>query len=249
MYESDMSATSSSKPPAKVDVCSWSLDVPDEEFEELAAFLNLDEKARAAGFFNRTHARHWTACRGRVRQLLGRETGISPADIEFAEEEFGRPFLVPDSPSVPLFNLSHTDGLAALAISYDVRVGVDIETIQPLRDDEMEWPLSPAERETLGKAPEAERHDVFFRFWTLKEAFIKAVGKGVSLPLEDFDMSGPDDGQPRLLRLAGEPREPEHWKFSEHRLRSDTFAAVAARVNSGELVVNWHPLGQFPNPV
>lgn len=233
--------------PARADVWVWSLDVPDETFEVLSALLNAAERSRAARFFNLEHARRWTVCRGQMRQILGHVAGIAPVDIVFSEEAYGRPYIADAARAMPSFNLSHTDGYATLAVSADVRIGVDIETIRPLSADEMAWPLSQVEHAIVEAAPDTSRFETFFRFWTLKEAFIKAVGKGVSLPLEDFDISGPDDGPARLLRLRGKPNEPARWSFAESTPIAGTLAAVAAISDGREMDINWHHFCNLPS--
>lgn len=226
-------------PQAQVDVWFWSLDAAPQDRAPLSALLTDDEQARAARFFHARDRDRWIVARARMRQLLGQVVGADPADLRFETEPQGRPFLE-GAPHWPSFNLSHADGVGALAVSADVRVGVDVEAIRALTDDEMTWPLSVVERNALDDAPAAERLDAFFRFWTLKEAFIKAVGSGLSLPLGDFDMNAPGSPEPRLLRLAGSPGEPARWRLAECTPAPGYRAAVAALTNGRDLVVRWH---------
>jgi 4'-phosphopantetheinyl transferase len=104
----------------------------------------------------------------------------------------------------------------------------------------MHWPLSVAERQALDALEGSARDESFYRFWTLKEAFIKGLGIGVSLPGEDFDMSPSHLGEPRLLRLAGAPGEPARWRFAEFVPARGYRAAVAALTEGRDLVANWH---------
>lgn len=223
-----------------VDVWFWSLDVEPDEFTALAGLLSGDEAMRAERFFQAHDRRRWTVARARMRQLLGRAINRPPSAISFSTEPNGRPFLS-DAPSSLSFNLSHAEGVGALAVSFDARVGVDVEAVRPMTDAEMAWPLSAAERAAMAGVQGQERFEAFFRFWTLKEAFIKAVGTGLSLPLEDFDMSAPG-AEPRLMRLAGAPEEPDRWRFAEHRPGAGHRAAVAALAEGRQLRVQWHGL-------
>jgi 4'-phosphopantetheinyl transferase len=131
------------------------------------------------------------------------------------------------------FNLSHSADVAALAISA-TRV-VDVE-IYARSSDEIERALSIAERLELAEAADALQLETFFRFWTLKEAFMKGTGLGASLPLHDFDVS---PAGPGLLRLKSAPTEPGRWRFDEFVPKPGIRAALAARTDDRDLVVQW----------
>lgn len=225
--------------PVQVDVWFWSLDVESDERAALRALLTAEERERADRFFHARDRNRWIVSRGRMRQILGDVIGAAPEAIAFGVEDHGRPFLTGAS-QPPSFNLSHADALGALAVSFDARVGADVEFVRPMTDNEMAWPLSPVEQTALALAQGAARFDAFFRFWTLKEAFIKAVGTGLSLPLEDFDISPPGAGEPRLMRLAGAPDEPARWRFAECTPAPAYRAAVAALTEGCRLEVRWH---------
>lgn len=226
--------------PVSIDVWLWSLDLEPRELEAVSALLSADEEARARRLVKLQDRQRWIASRGRMRQILGRALRVAPTEIAFATEPHGRPILAHTASPLPSFNLSHAEGMAALAVSWDARVGVDIECLRPLTADEMAWPLSAAERESLAKFEEPERTKWFFRYWTLKEAFIKTVGKGVSLPLEDFDISPPNDGPPRLLRLVSAPGDIDRWRFAEHEPANGYRAAVGALTEGRGIRVAWH---------
>lgn len=226
--------------PLRIDVWFWSLDLEADEFEAVSALLSAEEHERAQRFAMPLDRRRWVASRGRMRQILGRITGVAPTVIAFGKEANGRPIFTHNANGLPSFNLSHSEGMAALAASYEARIGVDIEFIRPLTLNEMAWPLSEAEQATLATIDEPERTRAFFRYWTLKEAFIKAVGTGVSLPLEDFDISPPGLGAPRLLRLARAGHDLNRWRFAEDEPVSGYFGAVAAFTDGRDIRVVWH---------
>lgn len=232
-------------PQVQVDVWFWSLDVAPKDLAALSVVLQPDEQARAGRFFHAYDRDRWTVARARMRQIIGEVTGRDPKALHFETEAQGRPYLV-GGPAALSFNLSHADGLGALAVSFDARVGVDVEAVRAMTDAEMAWPLSVAERASLAAAPTSDRLDAFFRFWTLKEAFIKAVGSGLSLPLGDFDMNPPGSSEPQLMRLAGAPDEPALWRLAECAPAPGYRAAVAARTEGRDLAVHWH--GSCPAP-
>lgn len=111
------------------------------------------------------------------------------------------------------FNLSHSQGLALYALVLDRNVGVDVEALRTLADAEQiaERFFSPLERAELCALPRDEKQNAFFRCWTQKEAFIKAVGDGLSLALDRFDVRVSPHEAARLLRVDGDPERASHW--------------------------------------
>jgi len=220
-----------------VEVWVWSLDVAGPELERLTAILSPQERARADRYFKPIDRDRWIVSRGRTRELLAENVGGAAAEISFQEEPNGRPFLAGRTPH---FNISHSQGLGALAISYDAPVGVDVEAIRLIEEADIAWALSPAERERLAQEGPAEQLEAFFRFWTLKEAFMKGTGLGVALPLHDFDMAL---DEPALTRLAGQLDAPSQWRFSEHVPMLGMRAAVCSKTGGRDMVVTWRRVG------
>ncbi len=218
---------------------AWVWQAREGESETFRQALSEGEKQQADRFFHNRDRARWTVSRARTRQLLGEVMGVEPASIAFGLAARGRPFVVGKGSAVPDFNVSHSENVGVLAVSYDAQVGVDVEAIRPIGDDEIAWALSPDERDQLERADPAERLETFFRFWTLKEAFMKGTGLGASLPLHDFDIRL--DG-PRLQRLADSPGEPERWRFAEAVPAQGTRAAIAARTDGQDITVTWRHL-------
>ncbi len=122
----------------------------------------------------------------------------------FEEDKNGKPFLLADAKSKPpTFNVSSSQDLALLAVARDLKLGVDIERIDPKRADRqiVESHFSSIEREALKNLVESQWLDAFFHCWCRKEAFIKAVGKGLSLPLDRFAVSVASDRPAELIEL------------------------------------------------
>lgn len=220
--------------PAIVDISLWSLDRPAPDTARLRRVLSAEEQARADRFVRASDRDRWTVSRAGLRLLLGWKLGVAPGDIAFTQEVNGRPALA--EAGVASFNLSHSDDVAALAISADVRVGVDVEAIRPIADDEIAWALSPAERHELSSVDEPTRLESFFRFWTLKESLMKGTGLGAQLPLHDFDMGLFPS---RLVRLKDKSEAPGQWNFHDVAPRVGMRGAVAARTEGRALAATW----------
>jgi 4'-phosphopantetheinyl transferase len=162
------------------------LDVAPEEQAQLITLLDADERARAARFRFARDRRRFVVRRGRARQWLAEATGGDPARLRFAANAHGKPELKDG----PHFSLSHSGETMMLAIG-DAQLGCDIAAIDPALD----WPplargfFSDAENAALAAlAPEAA-NTAFFACWARKEAFVKALGLGLSYPLDAFTVS------------------------------------------------------------
>src|SRR5437588_12301918 len=108
------------------------LDVADERLQELLGFLSPRERARYDSFAHEQHRKRWGVGRGSLREALGRATGRAPGEIEFRYAPHGKPFIE----GGPRFNISHSGGLALIALS-DVEVGVDVEVPRRRRTDDI----------------------------------------------------------------------------------------------------------------
>lgn len=152
--------------------------------------------------------------RALVRTCLSRYAEVAPEAWALAIGDHGRPFVAAPALETPLhFNLSHTRGLVACAVSAEPQIGVDVEQMDRRLDP---MALSAAtfaapEHDAVRSAPDDRRRETFFRIWTLKEAYIKALGVGLSLPLDSFWF---DLGPPPRLHLAA-TGVAEAWQFFE----------------------------------
>jgi len=192
------------------------LDNPKLEAAQFRSLLNTEECARADRYrFDRDRNR-FTTTRGILRTLLERYTGVNKTKIEFLFSKHDKPALDPNLCDQRIeFNVSHSGTMALIGFTPDHAIGVDVEqTDRPISQAKIaERFFSPDEVNRLRQLPEAERNEAFFRCWTRKEAFIKAHGDGLSLPLDSFSVTlGPDD-PPRLLRFDGKPG-PECWSIA-----------------------------------
>ncbi|HEY2841713.1 MAG TPA: 4'-phosphopantetheinyl transferase superfamily protein [Pirellulales bacterium] len=176
--------------------------------EALGRSLSDDERARAARFKFNKHRYRYVAARAALRRLLGRYAAVDPADLCFDYGLQGKPRIEqPTAARAISFNMSHSRDLALLAFTLGPRLGVDIEAVRNMPNalGIARRFFTVEEAELLAAAEEVS--DCFFRFWTRKEAVIKAVGTGLATPLSDFDVSsGQPAGEPwRTLRVASLP--------------------------------------------
>jgi len=171
---------------ARVAVCFEPLDVDEAMLAALAAVIGADERAHADRFRFARDRRRFIARRARLRQLLGAWVGRAPDALRFGENSHGKPILADG----PCFSLSHSADMMMLAIG-DVAVGCDVERIDPALD----WPplaetfFTATERAALAALPPEAARRAFFACWARKEAFVKALGLGLSWPLDAFDVS------------------------------------------------------------
>jgi 4'-phosphopantetheinyl transferase len=191
------------------------------------ALLSEDERERMARFVFDRDRRAFVITRAHVRMMLSRYAAVAPADWRFIENVHGRPEISDRSEGTPdlRFNISHTDGLIACAVTIGREVGVDVEHIgRHLTHDVAGRFFAPDEVTDLRRLPVEDQARVFFDYWTLKEAYIKARGFGLALPLGDFafKLSPPDP--PAITFLPALDDDPSTWQFMqdwptpEHRL-------------------------------
>jgi 4'-phosphopantetheinyl transferase len=208
---------------------AW-LDQPASRLPTLLDTLTLDERARAARFhFQRDRARFIVA-RGVLRVVLGRYLEIAPNRLRFCYSPYGKPALAEEFGGDELrFNLSHSDGLALYALTRGRELGIDLERIRSdLADEQIaERFFSPREVATLRTLPPDLRVEAFFNCWTRKEAYIKAIGEGLSHPLDQFDVSLIPGGPALLLCTRPDPQEASRWSLQELPLGAGYVAALA----------------------
>lgn len=148
----------------------------------LGAWLSADERARADAFRSADDQRRFIVGRGTLRAILGHYLSLPPEAVRFAYGPQGKPRLAHASAQAALrFNVSHAHELVLVAVACAREVGVDVEYLRPIPEADRiaERMFSPEERETLRRLPASERLPAFFTTWTLKEAYLKALGDGL----------------------------------------------------------------------
>jgi 4'-phosphopantetheinyl transferase len=205
----------------------------DADLVELATvLLGSDERARAQAFLFQRLRDDFTLSRGALRLLLSEQVKMPPATIGFEYGPHGKPAL-PGGDTSLRFNVSHSGGLLACAIADGCDVGVDVERHRPMDDDESlaRRFFSPGECEDLAKADARSRTAAFFDCWTRKEAFVKARGGGLSIPLDSFRVSL-TPGAATLLACGGDAGDPRAWTIHPFEPAAGYSGAVAINAPS-----------------
>jgi 4'-phosphopantetheinyl transferase len=212
-----------------VEVWRDSLDRPDADLARLEGWLSGEERARAAAFaFPRERGR-FVASRGLLRSLLARLAGGAPASQEIVADALGKPRLGGTCGQGRLrFSVSHSGDLWACAVALGREVGLDVEEVRPDRaaDRIARRYFSPAEADALAALPGPERPAAFHRIWTRKEAWLKARGFGISIPLDSFEVTHAA-GDARLLATRPNPAEAARWTLRDLDIAPGFAAAVA----------------------
>ena len=199
---------------ATVQVWSAGLDRSVQEQQSFAAVLAPDERQRAARFHFERDRNHFVVSRGLLRTILGRYLRIDTREVHFSYGSHGKPALVAPPDRAPLrFNVSHTHGEVLLAFTSRRELGVDIEQIRTIEDAAMiaERFFSAQENVVFRALDPQVRDQAFFNCWTRKEAYIKARGEGLSLPLDQFDVTFAPGDPARLLATRPDPTEARRW--------------------------------------
>jgi 4'-phosphopantetheinyl transferase len=194
------------------------LDLERPSIERLARTLSQDERARADRFHFEKDRDRFIASHGFLRSILGHYLGIMPGDLEFVYGAYGKPalggrFAVHEI----LFNMSHAEAVGLYAFARRREVGIDVEHRRAdfATRAVAEKFFSPREAAMLFELPEHLRSQAFFNCWTRKEAYIKARGTGLSLPLDQFDVSLLPGEPAKLLHTSGDPTEASRWCLQE----------------------------------
>ncbi len=209
---------------------------PPARVEELRWLLTPEEVARADRFHFDRHRRRFIVRRGVLRLLLAEYLGREPEALRFEEGEKGKPF-VPQAGAEPQarlhFNLSDSKDLAVYAFTRGAELGVDVEILRPMPDAQQiaERFFSAEEQERLRRVPPEGKARAFFNCWTRKEAYIKAIGEGLSEPLDRFSVTLLQDEPARFVHLGGDARRAAGWTL--HHLVPEE-GAVGALALEGE---------------
>jgi len=199
--------------------------------EQYLALLDSSERDRHQRFHFERHRKQFLVSHALVRLCLSRYAAVPPEAWTFTLNAWGRPEVVGQGGPQLRFNLSHTEGMAICAVVLDAEVGADVEdTLRPGETVELaDRFFAPTEAAALRAQPVERQRERFFELWTLKEAYIKARGLGLSLPLEQFAFQLRPGEPPRI---SFDPRlqdEPEAWRFFQLQPSPRHKAAVAVR--------------------
>jgi len=191
--------------------------------------LSVRERDCLARFRLDRVCKEYLVTRALVRCVLSHYTDVSPDHWNFIAENHGKPVVQSPWEGYGAFNLSHSSGLVICAVAAGGQVGADVESLDRKTTG---IPLarrffSRQEVDLLCQAPEHEWQELFLQIWTLKESYIKAIGHGLSMPLDRFFFTLPDDGPPELYLTEQAASPQTGWQFAQLRLPSRHHISVA----------------------
>lgn len=206
---------------------------PDPQLDCYYEVLSAAERERAARFLVESPRTLFVSTRATLRMVLGSYLDQPPATIEFAYPAQGKPVLAGEITDLR-FNVSHTHGLAALAFTRGCEIGVDVEQLRPECEAGQlaERFFSQEERRALSGLSGPSLQQAFFRCWTRKEAYVKAKGGGLSIPLDQFDVSVADGDPATLLSTRPDPGEADRWMLHDLPVPAGYAGALAVSVSA-----------------
>jgi len=200
----------------------------DPLIDELELVLSEDERSRSRRFHFENNRREYIAAHALCRIMLSKFSTTAPQEWSFTAGPHGKPEIAGDgSADTMRFNISHTKGMVCLGVTLNDDIGVDVEwTGRNNRiEDIARFKFSKPEVTRLIEMPQSEKRKGFFMFWTLKEAYIKATGKGLAEPLDGFAFSL----KPVQVEFLNGQDDPLNWHFQPLELAPDYIGALAVR--------------------
>jgi 4'-phosphopantetheinyl transferase len=208
---------------------------PSAALDSYLGLLSPEERVRHARFLNDRARHEYLITRALCRTVLSRYADVAPTEWEFRENPWGRPEIALPAAGHIRFNLSNTRGLIACAVALEGDVGVDVESLNRAGDllEIADRFMAPPESAVIRALPPDEQAHRFFVYWTLKEAYIKARGMGLSIPLDKFwflpDGQSPASSTARLVLDPSLDDDASAWSFAQFQPTDRHLAAVARR--------------------
>jgi 4'-phosphopantetheinyl transferase len=227
----------------RTDVHLWRcwLDQSPDRLDALSAVLSSEERARAERPFHQRGRRYAVVARGFLRRVLAGYLGTAAEKLALVYGEHGKPALDEVARLADVrFNLSHSGDIAILAVARGRDLGADVERLRPVPEHARIAArfFSRVENAALGSQWATDPVRGFFTCWTRKEAYIKAIGHGLSHPLDGFDVSIAPDEPARLLRVERDPTEVTRWTFDTFEPAPGYLGAVAVE-GTGWRLIRW----------
>jgi 4'-phosphopantetheinyl transferase len=224
--------------PSEIHVWRVNLACPPAEVFQLQNILSADEQKQAARFHFAHDQRRFVVRRAVLRQLLAIQLGLRPEAVRIESANFQKPKITgPENPKPIRFNCSHSADWALIAVAREREVGVDLEQHRQLADVENlagEFFSAGENCELAGLSP-ALKLQGFFNCWTRKEAFVKAIGLGLSYPLNRFSVSLSPDRPAAILNVADDPAALEKWSMISPEANPDYSAALVFEGNKPDV--------------
>lgn len=231
--------------PGVIDIFYVDLDkgAPSDSNYEL---LSQDELERANRFFFAKHRNRFIARRGILRKLLSNYLSTSPRALQFQYSEYGKPDLAAQGSGRIGFSLSYSDNVAIFAFTQKTELGIDIEHVRQVPEMEqlVQRFFSARENLSFASVPKSQKEEAFFNCWTAKEAFIKAVGAGLSYPLKEFDVSLIPGEPARIIQIKGDKEATSEWSIHRFETFPGYRASLVAKRSSLEISISeWQSKG------
>lgn len=222
------------------------LDIETSHVHALLKTLTSDEVEKAQRFRFSRDRRRFIVARGVLRAILSKYLGLEPGRLRFCRNPYGKPFLAGEHGESELhFNLAHSDCMALYALALRRNVGVDLERV---RSNFSHEPIAAGffskwESTILGALPKGKQSEAFFNCWTRKEAYVKAKGEGLSIPLDEFEVSFLPGEPAMLLRTYSNPMEALRWTLQGIDPGHGYTGALVVEGNAFQLRCwQWHPV-------
>jgi len=205
-----------------------------------ADVLSPDERSRARTFRYEVDRQRFVAARVFMRTVLGRLVEVEPWALRLGYSSHGKPHLLEPANLNVSFNLAYSGDHAILGVTRGVDIGVDLEQVASSEDwrDLAQRFFAPSEVAAIQSLPDARQLSAFYTCWTRKEAFVKALGLGLSHPLDSFDVSVDPEGPARLLSIAGSVASASEWRLEDVSEPPTYAAAVAVRATAVRVVLH-----------
>lgn len=222
----------------------WSINVsnvPENFQNSYYGLLSPNERSRVSKLRFLKDQRTFIIARGVLKKLSGYYLNIDPKMVDFEYEKFGKPRYRNNSPIK--FNVSHSGNLILIGFTKDYELGVDIEYIKEdfnMMEIARNF-FSKQEIRSLERLPTKEKPIGFYRCWTRKEAIIKAIGTGLSFPLDSFAVSLDHDLNALLQTTTWNPSEKKNWTLHSFRPNKKYMAAIAIKTKkSSYQLFDWN---------
>ena len=214
-----------------IDVWRANLDAPEREISRCIDWLSPDEKKRANRYYFNRHRQRFIVRRILLKKLIGAYLNINAWDVLLDRNQFGKPLLAHQRVGQLQFNLSFSNNLALFAFSRSNAIGVDIEIINDtvIGENIVQRHFSSNEIATFISLPCEQQAEAFYNCWTRKEAWVKARGMGLSIPLDSFEVSLTPGEPARLISTSEYANKPSEWSMFSLTPAPGYTAAVAVQ--------------------
>jgi 4'-phosphopantetheinyl transferase len=207
-----------------------------ELLDKYRALFSDEERVREQRYLAQNARLQYLVGRALMRTVLSRYAPVVPQAWTFSFNPHGKPSIASPHVRSLEFNLSHTEGVLVLAVTAGAAVGIDVERQcrRPNARELAQRYFAPSEAATLESLPVEQLHERFFEFWTLKEAFIKACGTGLAMPLDHFAFTLAAGHAPRITFFAEVEERADQWQFAQLSLAAGYQIGLAVRQPESE---------------